>query len=251
MNVEIKREGGFRRLVEKPLQGVVLLLARSTVNGLGMAIELSRRMVEAGHCEQLRIWSWRSSLTLGGVELTGDALNPGYRWTLTRDMLLGSVPYSRFHSAWMQDTMISHDELVASLRLKGNFSGSGVDYLGGETCVTVLEFKGEPDLNSLPQLNQAAKSRNQAVVLVADISDKHWKSYEEDSYEVMAMRLCVELGIDFPSCAETVLGLREISYGIYRCIPLLVNGEANALPPFDVQDKGSYERWREHGAEEK
>ena len=93
---------GLDRLLMKPITGVALVLTPKKMDGLGMAFEVARRLVETGRGAKLRLWSWQSFLLIGGMMLTGDSYTPGHRWTLTRGMLLESD--ERNKAARMQDS---------------------------------------------------------------------------------------------------------------------------------------------------
>lgn len=55
---------GLDRLLMKPITGVALVLTPKKMDGLGMAFEVARRLVETGHGAKLRLWSWQSFLWL-------------------------------------------------------------------------------------------------------------------------------------------------------------------------------------------
>ena len=212
MKTEMVTECGFGQLLNKPTEGVVLVLARKEeVDSLGLAFEIARRAVETMDTARLRIWSWQSFLSLDGVMLTGDSYTPGHRWTLTRDMLLESGAKDK--PAWMQDLLMKEGEREVSLHLNSSCVnvGNGTIYLGNPSDVTILDFRGELDFRQdgdiwkLRRLNEAAKTDGQVIVMVVDLSRSLGKNYYEKSYAALAMRLSVEFGIDLPSCAESVV----------------------------------------------
>ena len=211
---------GFDRLLMKPITGVALVLTPKKMDGLGMAFEVARRLVETGRGAKLRLWSWQSFLSIGGMMLTGDSYMPGHRWTLTRGMLLESD--ERNKAARMQDSFVEWSEREVSLYFNSSCVnvGNGRIYLGDPSDVTILDFRGELDFRNnaevwkLRLLNSAAMASGQTFVMVVDLSRSLGKSYDEKSYASLAMRLSVEYGIDLPSCAKMLvqLGRTEQDY---------------------------------------
>lgn len=211
---------GFDRLLMKPITGVALVLTPKKMDGLGMAFEVARRLVETGGGAKLRLWSWQSFLSIGGMMLTGDSYTPGHRWTLTRGMLLESD--ERNKAARMQDSFVEWSEREVSLYFNSSCVnvGNGRIYLGDLSDVTILDFRGELDFRKnaevwkLRLLNSAAMASGQTFVMVVDLSRSLGKSYDEKSYASLAMRLSVEYGIDLPSCAKMLvqLGRTEQDY---------------------------------------
>ena len=256
MKREMDDGSGFGQFLKKPITGVVLVLAREGIDGLGIAFELARRAVETGNSARLRVWSWQSFLSLAGVSLTGDSYTPGHRWTLTRDMLLESDAENK--PAWLQDLLKDWDEKEISLRLNSSCVGigNGRGYLGNATDVTILDFRGELDfhLNSdvwkLRLLNAAAKDGGQTYVMVVDISKSLGKDYCEASYAALSMRLCVEFGIDLPSFAEAVVQFERTAQDIEWCRVMRKDDEPGRKNAFAVEKDEVTGRYRENHDED-
>lgn len=245
---------GFGQLLNKPIEGVVLVSAREDVDGLGLAFEIARRAVETRDTARLRIWSWQSFLSLDGVMLTGDSYTPGHRWTLTRDMLLESDAKDK--PAWMQDSLMAEGEREVSLHLNSSCVnvGNGTIYLGNPSDVTILDFRGELDEKDgdswkLRRLNAAAKTDGQVVVMALDLSRSLGKNYYEKSYAALAMRLSVEFGIDLPSCAEAVVQFERtarIGLPIEWCRIMHKDDEPGRKSAFVVEQDEVTGRYREN-----
>ena len=254
MKTEMVTECGFGQLLNKPTEGVVLVLAREDVDGLGLAFEIARRAVETRDAARLRIWSWQSFLSLDGVMLTGDSYTPGHRWTLTRDMLLESDAKDK--PAWMQDLLMEGEREV-SLHLNSSCVnvGNGTIYLGNPSDVTILDFRGELDFRQdgdiwkLRRLNEAAKTDGQVIIMVVDLSKSLGKNYYEKSYAALAMHLCVEFGIDLPSCAEAVVQFERttrIGPPIEWCRIMHKDDEPGRKSAFVVEQDEVTGRYREN-----
>lgn len=250
---------GFGQLLNKPIEGVVLVLAREDVDGLGLAFEIARRTVETRDAARLRIWSWQSFLSLDGVMLTGDSYTPGHRWTLTRDILLESDAKDK--PAWMQDSLMAEGEREVSLHLNSSCVnvGNGTIYLGNPSDVTILDFRGELDFEKdgdiwkLRRLNAAAKTDGQVVVMVVNMSRSLGKNYYEKSYAALAMRLSVEFGIDLPSCAEAVVQFERtarIGLPIEWCRIMHKDDEPGRKSAFVVEQDEVTGRYRENHNED-
>ena len=250
---------GFGQLLKKPIEGVVLVVAREDVDGLGLAFEIARRAVETRDTARLRIWSWQSFLSLDGVMLTGDSYTPGHRWTLTRDMLLESDAKDK--PAWMQDSLMAEGEREVSLHLNSSCVnvGNGTIYLGNPSDVTILDFRGELDFEKdgdiwkLRRLNAAAKTDGQVVVMAVDLSRSLGKNYYEKSYAALAMRLSVEFGIDLPSCAEAVVQFERtarIGLPIEWCRIMHKDDEPGRKSAFVVEQDEVTGRYRENHNED-
>ena len=250
---------GFDRLLMKPITGVALVLTPKKMDGLGMAFEVARRLVETGRGAKLRLWSWQSFLSIGGMILTGDSYTPGHRWTLTRGMLLESGAKDK--PAWMQDLLMKEGEREVSLHLNSSCVnvGDGTIYLGNPSDVTILDFRGELDFRQdgdiwkLRRLNEAAKTDGQVVVMVVDLSRSLGKNYYEKSYAALAMRLSVEFGIDLPSCAEAVVQFERtarIGPPIEWCRIMRKNDEPGRKSAFVVEQDEVTGRYRENPTED-
>ena len=246
---------GFGQLLNKPIEGVVLVLAREDVDGLGLAFEIARRAVETRDAARLRIWSWQSFLSLDGVMLTGDSYTPGHRWTLTRDMLLESDAKDK--PAWMQDSLMAEGEREVSLHLNSSCVnvGNGTIYLGNPSDVTILDFRGELDFRQdgdiwkLRRLNAAAKTDGLVVVMVVDLLRSLGKNYYEKSYAALAMRLSVEFGIDLPSFADAVVQFERtarIGLPIEWCRIMHKDDEPGRKSAFVVEQDEVTGRYREN-----
>lgn len=254
MKMKAGAECRLERLFDKPMAGVVLVLTRDTKAGLGLAFEIARRAVEPGHSSRLRLWSWRSFHALDGVMLTGDSLSPGYRWTLTRDMLDESSGVVQ--PAWMQDSLTDSNERAASLQLgRPSVSvGNGRAYLGDDADVSILEFKGELDLRldsdvwKLKLLNEAAKRGSQMFFIVLDLSRVFDTGCREDSYAALALRLNLEHGVDLSSCAEAVVLLEQTEMSgtfVDWCRIMRKDGESGRRLSFAIKRDEKTGRFRE------
>lgn len=248
-------ECGFGQLLSKPTEGVVLVLAREEVVGLGLTFEIARRTVETRKTARFRIWSWQTFLSLAGVSLTGDSYTPGHRWTLTRDMLLESDAKDK--PAWIQDSLIEESERAVSLHLNSSCVnvGNGSIYLGNPSDVTILDFRGgldfqrDGDIWKLRLLNGAAKTGGQVIVMVIDLSKSLGKNYDEKSYAALSMRLSVEFGIDLPSCAEAVVQFERtarIGPPIEWCRVMRKDDEPGRKNAFAVEKDDTTSRYREN-----
>lgn len=260
MKTEMVTECGFGQLLNKPTEGVVLVLAREDVEGLGLAFEIARKAVETRDIARLRIWSWQSFLSLDGVMLTGDSYTPGHRWTLTRDMLLESDTKGD-KPAWMQDSSMAESEREVSLYLNSSCVnvGNGSIYLGNPSDVTILDFRSglgfrkDRDIWKLRLLNEAAKTDGQVIIMVVDLSKSLGKNYYEKSYAALAMRLSVEFGIDLPSCAESVVQFERtarIGPPIEWCRIMRKDDEPGRKSAFVVEQDEVTGRYRENHNED-
>lgn len=255
MKTEMSGACGFGQLLNKPTEGVILVLAREEVDGLGLAFEIARRVVETRETARFRIWSWQSFLSVGGVMLTGDSYTPGHRWTLTRDMLLESDATDK--PAWIQDSLMAESEREVSLLLNSSCVnvGNGSIYLGNPSDVTILDFRGgldfqkDRDIWKLRLLNGAAKTDGQVIVMVVDLSKSLGKNYYEKSYAALAMRLSVEFGIDLPSYAEAVVQFERtarIGPPIEWCRIMHKDDEPGRKSAFVVEQDEVTGRYREN-----
>lgn len=259
MKKEISEGYGFGQLLDKPTTGVVLVLTREDLDGRSLAFEIARRAVEAGKSARLRIWSWQSFLSLGGVMLTGDSYTPGHRWTLIRDMLLESDGENK--PAWMQDLLTEGSEKEVSLHLNStcvNVSNGRI-YLGDPSDITILDFREELDFRrdsevwKLRLLNEAAKANGQTYVMVVDLLNSLGKIYHEESYAALAMRLSVEFGVDLPSCAEAVVQFERtarIGPPIEWCRIMHKDDEPGRKSAFVVEQDEVTGRYRENHNED-
>ena len=78
---------GLDRLLMKPITGVALVLTPKKMDGLGMAFEVARQLVETGRGAKLRLWSWQSFL-LGSSCMTVGGFPPHkFAWPLFYGLL--------------------------------------------------------------------------------------------------------------------------------------------------------------------
>lgn len=255
----MKPERGFGQMLGRPLSGVVLVMSRCELDGLGLAFEIARRLVVSGHCSRLRVWSWQSWLSLGGAWLSGDPLTPGYRWTLTREMLIGLG--SKVQPVLIQDPMRDELEKAASLRLGSScvYVGNGSVYLGERSDAVLLDFRGDLDLKNdadvwkLRLLNEAAKKSGQTVVLVLDWFKSFGFGCRERSYAKLIMRVGMEHGIDLSSCAEVLVEFERtarIGPPVEWCRIMSRDGALRRSPAFVVEKDRETGRYRENPSED-
>ena len=256
MKTEMDKGSGFGQFLKKPITGVVLVMAREGIDGLGIAFELARRSVETGNSARLRVWSWQAFLSLAGVSLMGDSYSPGHRWTLSRNMLWESDAENK--PVWMQDLLKDWSEKEISRRLNSFCAGigNGRGYLGKASDVTILDFRGgfdfqkDGDIGKLRLLNAAAKTNGQMIVMVVDLSKSIGKNEHEKSYAALAMRLCVELGVDLPSFAEAVVQFERTAHDIEWCRIMRKDDEPGRKNAFVVEQDEVSGRYLENHDED-
>ena len=183
---------------------------------LDFTYEIGATMVEIGVAKSLCVWSWQALLWLHGRFLMGDSATDAHCWTITRDAGIIPPPLQPLAGTLVEDNMNS-DARMALLQLihRPEESGHG-NLCVGEGDLTIADFKNKLSLPDMERINGAAKHAGMTIIVVSGLVDAQGKPYETTSYSELAMKICIEHGVDLTECAESIVSLREQDGGQWR-----------------------------------
>ena len=193
--------------------GLVLIVGDPSLPRLECAFALGRKIAEIDGGESMALWSWQPSLALGEVQLVDASWRECHRWTLP---LRALAEKSQLGTAWAgdyPDLFLAHD-VADGLNGRGAPSARLLEGIGGR--VVVLDFKRDLDFDELCGLNAAAKDCGAIAFACAELNDVQGKPYPLDSWAELALRVCVERGVNLAECVTKVIALTGEKYGGYH-----------------------------------
>ena len=179
---------------------------------LECAFALGRKIAGTYGSNSVALWSWRPSLALGEVQLVDASWRECHRWTLPLRALAAE---SQLGTAWAgdyPDPLLAH-EVNDGLNGRGAPSIRLLEGIGGR--VVVLDFKKDLEFDELCGLNAAAKDCGMTAITCATLYDTRGKSYPLDSYAQLALRICVERGVNLDDVTIAIVAAHE---GGWRCL---------------------------------
>lgn len=184
--------------------GLILIDGDESVPSLAFAFEVAARMVECESANSIEVWSWKSFLRLCGVWLTGDSLKQIHCWELWREALCGAKV-----EAWLEERFNPQMGSADSEWLQNAHRNDWCSILGLCNDLVIMDFNDRVSFADMKELNKAAKACKRAVLACAELKDAQRRRYAPSSYAELAMRICIEHGVDFRECAETVVSLKS------------------------------------------
>lgn len=173
---------------------------------LECAFALGRKIAGTYGSNSVALWSWRPSLALGEVQLVDASWRECHRWTLPLRALAAE---SQLGTAWAgdyPDPLLTHD-VADGLNGRGAPSARLLEEMGGR--IVVLDFKKDLDFDELRNLNAAAKDRGITAITCATLNDVQGNPYPLNSFAQLALRICVERGVNLAECAERIVVFEE------------------------------------------
>ncbi len=192
--------------------GLVLIVGDPSLARLECAFALGRKIAEIDAGESMALWSWQPSLALGEVQLVDASWRECHRWTLPLRALAAE---SQLGTAWAgdyPDPLLAH-EVNDGLNGRGAPSIRLLD--GVRHGVAVLDFKRDLDFDELCGLNAAAKDCGAIAFSCAVFNDARGKPYPLDSWAELALRVCVERGVNLDDVTIAIVAAHE---GGWRCL---------------------------------
>lgn len=192
--------------------GLVLIVGDPSLPRLECAFALGRKIAEIDGGESMALWSWLPSLALGEVQLVDASWRECHRWTLPLRALAAE---SQPGTAWAgdyPDLFLAHD-VADGLNGRGAPSARLLEGIGGR--VVVLDFKRDLDFDELCGLNAAAKDCGAIAFSCAVFNDARGKPYPLDSWAELALRVCVERGVNLDDVTIAIVAAHE---GGWRCL---------------------------------
>ena len=186
--------------------GLVLVAANIYLPREECAFALGRKIAEICCADSIALWSWQPDLELGKVQLLDVSWRECHRWTMP---LLELVENSKAWMAWAGD----YPGAYLTHYLAGCLNGLGTPRIrladGAKHGVSVLDFRRELDLGELRNLNLVAKNCGMTAIVCATLYDAQNKPYLIDTYAELALRICVEHGVNLTDCATKIITLKE------------------------------------------
>ena len=211
MNNELDIQGIESIARTGPIEpGLVLIAGDSDSQRSECAFALGRKIAEIDGGESMALWSWKPSLTLGEVQLVDASWRECHRWTLP---LRALSEESQPGTAWAGD----YPDAILARDVADGLNGRGTPCArlleGAGRRVVVLDFKEDLDFDDLCGLNAVAKDCGAIAFACAELNDAQGNPYPLDSWAELALRVCVERGVNLAECATKVIGLTGEKYG--------------------------------------
>ena len=179
---------------------------------LECAFALGRKIAGTYSSNSVALWSWQPSLALGEVQFVDASWRECHRWTLP---LRALAEESELGTAWAgdyPDLFLAHD-VADGLNGRGAPSARLLEGIGGR--VVVLDFKNDLEFDELCGLNAAAKDCGAIVFSCAKLNDMQRNPYPLDSWAELALRVCVERGVNLDDVTIAIVAAHE---GGWRCL---------------------------------
>ena len=213
MNSELDIQGIGAIAGTGPIEpGLVLIAGGSDLPRLECAFALGRKIAEIDGGEAMSLWSWKPSLALGEVQLVDASWRECHRWTLPQRALSAESQPGTAWAADCPDAFLAHD-VANGLNGRGAPSARLLEGAGGR--VVVLDFKRNLDFDELCGLNAVAKDCDVIAFACAELNDAQGNPYPLDSWAELALRVCVERGVNLDDVTITIVAAHD---GGWRCL---------------------------------
>ena len=190
--------------------GLVLIVGDPSLPRLECAFALGRKIAEIDGGESMALWSWLPSLALGEVQLVDASWHECHRWTLPLRALSSESQPGTVWAGDYPDAFLAHD-VANGLNGCGAPSARLLEGVGGRAVV--LDFKHDLDFDELRDLNAAAKDCGTTAIVHNTLCNTQLKPYPLDSYAQLALKICVERGVNLAECATKIVVFENEKYG--------------------------------------
>ncbi|MBR4612091.1 MAG: hypothetical protein IKO40_05180 [Kiritimatiellae bacterium] len=191
--------------------GLVLVAADGDLSMLERVFALGRKIAEMCGSDSVEFLSWQSGLALGEVQLVDASWRECHRWTLP---LRALAEKSGLATAWAGDYPDAFLTRDVADGLNGQ-AAPGIRRLldGIRHGVAVLDFRCHLDFDELRDLNAAAKDCGTTAIVHNTLCNTQLKPYPLDSYAQLALKICVEQGVNLGECATKIVVFENEKYG--------------------------------------
>ncbi|MBP5544252.1 MAG: hypothetical protein ILM98_09260 [Kiritimatiellae bacterium] len=191
--------------------GLVLIVGDPSLPRLECAFALGRKIAEIDGGESMALWSWLPSLALGEVQLVDASWRECHRWTLPLRALAAE---SQPGTAWAGDYPDAFLTRDVADGLNGQATPGIRRLLDGiRHGVAVLDIRYHLDFDGLRDLNAAAKDCGTTAIVHNTLYNTQLEPYPLDSYAQLALKICVEQGVNLGECATKIVVFENEKYG--------------------------------------
>lgn len=201
MNLDVDLHG--LRLGD-PGPGLVLAVGGYEPPGLACALAVGASIVGARRADRLALLSCQSSLAIGDLLLVDASWRECHRWTLPRETFEDTNPHE---TAWAGDSLDEVATRDCAAILKRLADSDERLFAGADGGIAVFDFAEGMDFDELPRLNEIAKDRGATAVACTALRDVQGSPYPLESYAELAIRICVERGVDLAECATAIVAM--------------------------------------------
>ena len=201
MNLDVDLHG--LRLGD-PGPGLVLAVGGYEPPGLACALAVGASIVGARRADRLALLSCQSSLAIGDLLLVDASWRECHRWTLPRETFEDTNPPE---TAWAGDSLDEVGAHDCAAILKRSADSDERLFAGLDGGIVVFDFAEGMDFDELRRLNALAKDRGATAIVCAALLDAQGRPYPLESYAELAIRVCVERGVDLAECATAIMAM--------------------------------------------
>ena len=209
MNLDVDLQG---LIPGDPGPGLVLAVGGFEPPDLVCALAVGASIVGARRTDRLAILSRRPSLTIGDLLLVDASWRECHRWTLPRETFEDLNPPE---TAWAGDSLDEVGAHDCAAILKRSAESDERLFAGLDGGIAVFDFAKGMDFDELHRLNELAKDRGATAVVCAALLDAQGRPYPLESYAELAIRVCVERGVDLAECATAIVVMEGSPCGDY------------------------------------
>ena len=201
------------QVIEAIETGLILvavdLRGRECVSTPGIKSALGIKLAETCSADSIVLWSWQPYLKLGEVQLLDVSGRECHRWIMPS---LELVENSKAWTAWARDYPNAYLAHYVAGCLNGRDAPRIHVMEDAKHGVSVLDFTRDLGLDELRNLNVAAKNCGMTAIVCATLYDAQNRPYRLDTYAELALRICLEHGVNLEECATKIVTLAEGEY---------------------------------------
>ena len=167
-----------------------------------IALNTCELVAASRHADRITFWSWRDAFGAKNLFLVDASWRKSHRWTLPIEALAEDNPTG---TAWVADSIdeIKAHECASVLEHPAGLGGCLFDGMDGE--IAIIDFKEDLGFEEICHLNAAAKASGKIAVTCAELRDVKNNRYAFGSYAELAMRVCLERGVNLDECVAKIL----------------------------------------------
>ena len=167
-----------------------------------IALNACELVAASRHADRITFWSWKAAFETRNVFLVDASWRESHRWTLPIEALTENSPPG---TTWVGDSIdeVKAHECANVLEHPTGLWGCLFDGMDGE--IAIIEFSEELGFEEICHLNAAAKASGKIAVTCAELRDVKNNRYAFGSYAELAMRVCLERGVNLDECVAKIL----------------------------------------------
>ena len=180
----------------------LVLVVDDERQGLGCAFDAGATIAESRNVDRMTLWSCRTFLDLNDIRMVDASWRECHRWTLPREAFANGNPPG---TSWAGEPLDESQARECASKLNSPARVDKRFMAGCDGDVVVFDFQCNLDLDDLCRLNTIAKECGKTAVVCSELRDAQNRPYPLDSYAELALRICVERGVNLAECATQIV----------------------------------------------